>query len=190
MNLKEYQEKARDTAIYLDVEHSQMLYPALGIIGECGEVAGKIKKLIRDAGWEMKPDRIAAIAKELGDCCWYLANICCDTGHDLSMMYEMRGASILHQIRGLMFPRLVLHMNRHTTVVADILEHWYYNDQCHPSAWDKYTEISEHLSHIITCIEEIAHRCGYTLEDIYIANIENLAGRKKRGTLMGDGDER
>lgn len=190
MDLYEYQERARSTAIYLDVKHSRMLYPALGIIGECGEIAEKVKKLIRDADWEMKPDRITAIIKELGDCCWYLANICSDTNLDLGMMYEMRGASITHQIRGLIFPRLVLHMNRHTTAVAEILEHWYYNDKCHISAWDKYTEIPQHLSHIITCIEEIARRCGYTLEEIYVANIKNLAGRKQRGTLKGDGDDR
>ena len=39
-------------------------------------------------------------------------------------------------------------------------------------------------------IEEIAKRCDFTLEEICVANIENLAGRKKRGTLHGDGDNR
>jgi NTP pyrophosphatase (non-canonical NTP hydrolase) len=190
MDLYEYQKRARSTAIYRDVEHSQMLYPALGIIGECGEVAEKTKKLIRDDGWEMKPDRIAAIMKELGDCCWYLANICCDTGHDLSMMYEMRGASILHQIRGLMFPRLAIHMNRHATAVATALEEWYYQYDCKLCERGRYTEIPNHLSHILTCVEEIARRCGFTLEEICVANIENLTGRRQRGTLKGDGDDR
>ncbi|RLC89119.1 MAG: hypothetical protein DRJ03_00760 [Chloroflexi bacterium] len=125
MNLREYQAKARSTAIYLKVENNRMLYPALGIIGECGEVAEKIKKLIRDANGEMTPERVAAIAKELGDCCWYVANICCDTDHDLAMMYEMRGSSILHQVRKLSLPRLALHMNRHATAVATLLERWY-----------------------------------------------------------------
>ena len=76
MNLCEYQTIARSTAIYLRIEDSRMLYPALGIVGECGEVAEKIKKLIRDDAGSMTPERSKAINKELGDCCWYLANIC------------------------------------------------------------------------------------------------------------------
>lgn len=190
MDLKTYQAKARSTAIYLRAENSRMLYPALGIVGECGEVAEKTKKLIRDADWEMTPDRIAAIIKELGDCCWYIANICCDTDHDLAMMYEMRGSSILHQIRGLPFPRLALHMNRHATAVATLLEQWYYKHNCRVLERELYTGMPNHLSHIITCIEEIGRRCGFTLEEIYVANAEKLAGRKERGTLKGEGDDR
>lgn len=190
MNLCEYQKTARSTAIYLDVENSRMIYPALGLIGECGEVADKTKKLIRDANWEMKPDRIEAIIKELGDCCWYLANICCDTGLDLSMMYGMRGASTTQLIRGLMLPQLVLHMNRHASSLAESLECWYYQYDCELRETCRFTDLPQHLSHIITCIEEIGRRYDFTLEDIYTANIENLLGRKERGTLKGDGDDR
>ena len=190
MDLSEYQTKARSTAIYLNIENSRMLYPALGIIGECGEIAEKVKKFIRDDNWNMKPDRIAAIMKELGDCCWYLANICCDTDLDLNMMHKMRGNLIVHQIRQLTLPQLVIHMNRHTTAVAEILEHWYYNNQCCPNKWDQYPEIPQHLSHIIVCIEEIAHKYDFTLEEICTANIEKLTKRKHKGMLCGDGDTR
>lgn len=190
MDLYEYQEKARSTAIYLDIEGSRMIYPALGIVGECGEVVEKTKKLIRDANWDMTDDRKAAIAKELGDCCWYLANICCDTNHDLGMMYEMKGYVILHQIRDLPFPRIALHMSRHASIVATILEDWYYNRGGHIANRGHYTELPQSLSHIITCIEEIARRCDFTLEDIYTTNIAKLLQRKKKGTIKGDGDER
>ncbi len=190
MNLREYQEKARSTAIYLDIDGSKMIYPAMGIMGECGEITNKIKKIIRDDNWEIKPDRANAIAKELGDCCWYLANICCDTNHDLSMMHEMRGAFIFHQIRGLNWFQLVLHMNRHAIALATALENWYYKHDCRLNETGRYVEIPNDLSHIITCIEEIAHRCNWTLEDICVANINNLSGRKRRGTLHGSGDNR
>jgi len=46
MNFNEYQEMAKTTAIYGD-QH-KILYPALGLAGEAGEVANKVKKLIRD----------------------------------------------------------------------------------------------------------------------------------------------
>ena len=190
MDLYEYQKKARDTAIYLNIENSKMLYPALGIIGECGEVTEKIKKLIRDANWKMEPDRAAGIAKELGDCCWYLANICCDTNFDLNMMYKMRGASIIHLIRGLTLPQLIFHMNRHVNAVAESLECWYYKYNCNPRESYRFVELPQHLSHIITCIEEIGRRCNFTLEDIYTANIEKLLSRKERGVLKGEDDNR
>jgi len=190
MDLTEYQQKARKMAMYLKIKNSQMIYPALGLVGECGEVAEKTKKLIRDDNWDMKPDRIQAIIKELGDCCWYLANICCDINLDLSMMYEMRGANITQQIKGLMFPRLILHMNRHAMAVAEVLGRWYYDFDCRLIERSRFVGISNHISHIMVCIEEIARRCGFTLEEICIANINKLANRKQRGTLHGDGDNR
>jgi len=190
MDLKEYQQKARNTAIYLEIENSKMLYPALGLVSECGEVAGKVKKLIRDANWNMSPDRAEAIAKELGDCCWYLANICCDTNLELNMMYEMRGCSIVNQIRKLSLPRLIIHMNYHAVMAAKALERWYYDHNGHMSASTQYVQIPQHLSHIIVCVEKIANKCNYTLEEVYAANIQSLSGRKKRGTLHGNGDNR
>ncbi len=204
MNLTEYQEKARSTAIYLDIENSQMIYPALGIIGECGEVAEKVKKLIRDDVNNLTSDRKLAIAKELGDCCWYLANICCDVDLELNMMYEMRGYSTIHKIHKLTLPQLVFYMNRHANSIAELLEFWYYYNKrslCtdgenafstnHKSlvALD-IQRICPHVSHIVACIEEIAKRCDFTLEEIYVANIKKLLDRKERNVLKGEGDNR
>lgn len=188
MKLCEYQKKAVSTAIY--PEEYRIIYPALGLIGECGEVAEKIKKLIRDDNANLTDDRKKAIAKELGDCCWYLASICHDTNHDLSMVHKMRGADILHQIRDLTLPRLVLHMHRHAVVATTALEDWHYIRNGHASYRGHYTKLPASMSHIITCVEEIAGRCGFTLEDICTMNIDKLESRRKRGTLKGDGDDR
>ncbi len=191
MNLSEYQAKARETAYtYLQVENSQIIYPALGLVGECGEVAEKVKKLIRDSNNVMTDKRAAAITKELGDCCWYLANICCDTKLDLEMIYDMRGSSIQHKTRQLDYYQLAIHMNRHAMGIATALERLYYESKCNLGMMSKYTEIPQHMSNVLACIEEFARRLGATLEDVYVANIENLAGRKQRGTLHGDGDDR
>ncbi len=193
MNLHEYQKKAYDTAIYLKVEKSRLIYPALGLVGECGEVAEKIKKLIRDDNWKMKPDRIKAIMKELGDCCWYLANICSDTNLNLNTTYKMKyiGASSINDlicsISNTKLPRIVLSMNRRANIIAEILEYLYYSNEYR---FNVYDEISQNVRYIIMCIEEIASRFGHTLEDVYTANIEKLARRQKDGKLTGDGDER
>ena len=47
MDLNQYQQKARKTALYPDVGHNP-IYPTLGLAGEAGEVADKVKKVLRD----------------------------------------------------------------------------------------------------------------------------------------------
>ena len=76
MDFQDYQQKARETAIY-PREYS-VLYPTLGLCGEAGEVAEKIKKVIRDNGGELTEFDRMNIRKELGDVLWYVAQICSD----------------------------------------------------------------------------------------------------------------
>lgn len=190
MDLKEYQTAARTTAIYLESESATMIYPALGLVGECGEVAEKIKKLIRDDDGEMSPERKDAIKKELGDVMWYCANVCCDTDHDLRMIYKMRCASITHRIRGLTLPRMVLLMNRHASLAAQLLEKWCYTYNQRLTERDRFTELPSHMTHIVTCVEEMSIRCGFTIEEVCAANIDKLFSRLKRGKIKGKGDNR
>ena len=66
-----YQRSAAGTAIY--PEQHRITYPALGMAGEAGEVANKVKKLIRD-GPENRPETWREdIASEIGDVLWYCA---------------------------------------------------------------------------------------------------------------------
>ena len=73
MDINEYQHKARETAMY--PTDQAIAYCALGLTGESGEVADKIKKIIRDKQGEFTDDDRAEIAKELGDVLWYIANL-------------------------------------------------------------------------------------------------------------------
>jgi len=75
-DLNEYQRKAVSFAIYPDTH--KVLYPALGLCGEAGEVAEKVKKQIRDGVFNRYE-----VAKELGDVLWYLSNIANDIGYSL-----------------------------------------------------------------------------------------------------------
>ena len=79
MTFEEYQEAAKKTAIYPSTH--RVLYPALGMAGEAGEVANKVKKLVRD-GLEKQPDDWRQqIASEIGDVLWY----CAALAHDLNI---------------------------------------------------------------------------------------------------------
>ena len=73
MDINEYQNKARETALY--PSNQGLVYCALGLTGEAGEVADKIKKIIRDKGGVVSAEDRMALAKELGDVLWYLANL-------------------------------------------------------------------------------------------------------------------
>jgi NTP pyrophosphatase (non-canonical NTP hydrolase) len=75
-----YQKAARRTAIYTD----RITYPTLGLCGEAGEVAEKIKKFMRDGVLNDKE-----VAKELGDVLWYIANLAEDLGYDLAEIADM-----------------------------------------------------------------------------------------------------
>jgi NTP pyrophosphatase (non-canonical NTP hydrolase) len=58
-----YQAVAHETAIY--DAHLQVIYPALGLAGEAGEVANKVKKVYRDSGGVMSNEHREKIAKEI-----------------------------------------------------------------------------------------------------------------------------
>ncbi len=74
MNLNQYQDKARETAFYPNVGDNP-IYPTLGLAGEAGEVADKVKKVIRDNNGEFDKESRIAIMLELGDVLWYIAQL-------------------------------------------------------------------------------------------------------------------
>lgn len=101
MTFNEYQEKAKLTAQYDAWEksfynkHKHILaneselasdvadlfriialsYATLGLTSEAGEVAGKLKKIIRDNKGNISPDNTSDLLKETGDVLWYGAAI-------------------------------------------------------------------------------------------------------------------
>jgi len=82
MDLNAYQQSARKTARYPDVG-SNPIYPTLGLTGEAGEVADKVKKVLRDRGGAFDPEVCEAIKLELGDVLWYVAQLSSELGSAL-----------------------------------------------------------------------------------------------------------
>ena len=82
MDFSTYQRRSRQTATYPQVGDN-VLYPTLGLCGESGEVADKVKKVIRDRKGVFDQEVRQGLALELGDVLWYAAQLA--TELDLSL---------------------------------------------------------------------------------------------------------
>ena len=74
MELNEYQKESKKTAQYPDIGNN-IVYTTLGLVGEAGEMANKVKKIIRDDDGKMSDEKKKELGKELGDVLWYIAQI-------------------------------------------------------------------------------------------------------------------
>ena len=100
MNLSNYQKKALETAIY--PEQYKLIYPALGLKGEAGEGAEKVKKVLRGDG-VLTEAKKTDIALELGDVLWYVANCANDLGYSLDDIAKMNLKKLsMRQKKGLL----------------------------------------------------------------------------------------
>ena len=82
-----YQIGACDTAIF--PKEKALEYLTLGLTGEAGEIANKVKKLIRDgADREGYHERLNQIGYELGDVMWYCAMLAKEVDMNLGRIME------------------------------------------------------------------------------------------------------
>ena len=106
MTLDEYQSAARATALY--PAETRVLYPTLKLAGEAGEVAEKLGKLMRDEsylpGGRLNDEQRSALAGELGDVLWYVANLAADldlrldevAAKNLAKLASRKARGVLH----------------------------------------------------------------------------------------------
>ena len=81
VELTEYQRAAQETAIF--PEDMGIVYTALGLTGEAGEVANQVKKIIRDDGGTVSYERRFKLRDEMGDVLWYLSALATQLGLSL-----------------------------------------------------------------------------------------------------------
>ena len=87
MKLNEYQKLARGTAVYPDIGNNPF-YPTLGLCGEAGEIAEKIKKVMRDGDGVLTEVKKTELKKGLGDVLWYIAALCTELDLDMNDVAE------------------------------------------------------------------------------------------------------
>lgn len=83
MTFEEYQNKAKLTALYPNYGNGEFIYPTLGLVGEAGEVAEKVKKIIRDDGGKVSSAKKEELKKEIGDVLWYISQLSLELGLSL-----------------------------------------------------------------------------------------------------------
>ncbi len=88
MTFDEYHRKVVSLAVYPNV-NANLVYPLLGLNGEAGEVAEKVKKLFRDKGGVLDDERRMELAHELGDVLWYVSACANELGFTLEQIADM-----------------------------------------------------------------------------------------------------
>lgn len=87
MQFNEYQAEAMKNKVY--GYGDKIIYPTLGLANEAGEVAGKVKKVLRDSNGDFNDENRRKVADELGDVLWYLAACAEDIGYTLDEIAQM-----------------------------------------------------------------------------------------------------
>jgi NTP pyrophosphatase (non-canonical NTP hydrolase) len=102
MDFKTYSDTAWATAVYPykgNCEFSGIAYCMLGLTGETGEIAEKIKKVYRDKGGVFDDETKSLIRKEIGDVIWYLNALAIELGFSLDEAAQENNAKLLDRMK-------------------------------------------------------------------------------------------
>jgi len=96
-DINNYQRNALATAVYPESgQVGGLVYTALGLVGESGEIANKVKKILR-GDKELTFETKEAIASELGDVLWYVAAAADELGYFLSDIAQINLDKLSHR---------------------------------------------------------------------------------------------
>lgn len=186
MTLNEYQKEAEKTAIYKE----KIVYPAIGLIGEAGEVADKLKKIMRDCDGEPDYDVKRGIALELGDVMWYCAILMRDFGMTFNYVEDVINKPgfrvFFNHFKDVDINYLVLFLCKECSDVSICAM----ESASIPKNKIVQNLVAEGVSRVMAIISFIGSHYGFTNDEIGRMNIEKLESRMKRDSIKGSGDER
>lgn len=197
VDFDEYQQAALTTAIYPN-QGGNLVYPALGLAGESGEICEKIGN-----GLVTDNDR-KALAKELGDVLWYVAitanelgvsmskvalmNCCQQT--DISAYQECLSVTGGYlSVVGGPHRSTALSLASSAGAVCDRVKKMFRDDDSKLTRTRRIMILAD-LGSVLRYVSMLATELGESLGRIAKMNIEKLADREIRGTIAGDGDNR
>lgn len=183
--LDQYQSAALTTAIYPKAKGLE--YTALGLCGEIGEIAGKVRR------WDFSraTDRDDALA-ELGDVCWFIATHAHELGEKMSILatYGASGAFLPKERSNwteLKQSELVLIMAEDGGEIAGKASKVIRDGRSVETIRDHQLT---RLGSILICVAALASHAESSIWVVLEANLAKLSARKSKGTLTGDGDKR
>ena len=97
MDFATYQRRSRETARYPDAG-ANPIYPTLGLCGEAGEVADKVKKVLRDQAGRFDVETLEGLRLELGDVLWYVAQLATELQLSLDEIAEANLAKLASRV--------------------------------------------------------------------------------------------
>ena len=171
MKWETYQREALKTAVY--PTDMSITYPALGLVGEVGEVANKVKKVFRDDGGLLTVAKRAQLCDEVSDCFWYIAAVANDCG----IIFDYGFDDLLVEVPSLDEATLLAAYHAGQIAYAAV--------KSMPQVWFKVE-----LMAVAECLLAVCYHLGVSFLSILQANIDKLISRQERGTLGGDGDNR
>lgn len=194
MNLRDYQTKAWETAIYPN-KGTDLDFPLLGLCGELGEVAEKVKKIIRDDNSVITDQKREELIKEFGDVYWYIAAIAttCNIKMDEQLACAGRNTN-MKSLPWLIF--FVKELQKQKGLFVTVIDTLQYEHKLHKkdSDWWKdsisITSVIGVLGVILKYVSLCLDCIDATRDEVLDTNISKLMSRKERGNLTGSGDNR
>lgn len=185
LSLEEYRVLAMETASYEPIDGLSFLYPAIGLIGEAGEVSDKIKKLWRDSGGQLDHSSRYGLVMEIGDTFWFVCALEKEFGVKVSAWVDLEGeveSEIVH----------VLRINELCGKISGLITRLYHADpaQRQALAYELRSDATKHLGTIYYNLCCLAKFIEVDPEEIMAANIQKLKYRKRTGKIAGSGDYR
>lgn len=177
LTLHQYQQRARSTAIYPVT--ARVIYPALGLAGEFGELAGAIRRR-----------SLPETRKEFGDVIWYSANLCADLDTTLNECLLEDSTFTFHQIYA-----YTPSDNPYVDAAVDvgrILEYTkkMIRDDAGVMLQPRRENIIQSIASLLEKLASMARCYGFTIQEAAELNLEKLSDRQQRQVLQGDGDNR
>ena len=162
MTPQEYLEFTRTTMVNTLAGEDKATYMRLGLISEVGEVAGQVKRIIRDDGGVLTDERREKLLDELGDVLWYWAQ-----------MHDVSGRSLIDVWKG--FPGW---SGWDTSAVMSLI------------LVAERSAAGRDWACVEVMAGATATMLGSTLEEVAVRNVAKLSGRVAAGTIHGEGDDR
>lgn len=193
MDANEYQRRAMETAVYPRKTHlGAILYCALGLAGEIGELVNEAKRLIRDDQGKWTLQRRARMIEELGDILWYVAALCHE--HEKPMNIFM---PLDIEVDTLQIPangvEAALYLASQMVVKAGYIHRELKDgilDRVRGYTFRNAEMVQATISVLMRLIIKMTETLDTSLGHVMEENLRKLEDRARRNVVKGEGDNR